>query len=131
MFSKGVGPLEVDGACNSSIDVVSGVSQGIVLGPLLFLLYIADLPGLLQNVLVGYADDSTLFCRIPQPRDRASVAAPLNDDLAVISDWCSRWGMLVYPRKTRRILISHSRTDDPLFPDLVVDGTVVEMVSEL
>ena len=123
--------VKVDGVCSSSIDVVSDVPQGSVLGPLLFLLYIADLPGLLQNVLVGYADDSTLHCRIPHPRDRSSLAASLNDDLAVISDWCSRWGMLVNPSKTRGMLISCSRTVEPLFPDLVVDGTVVEMVSEL
>ena len=103
--------VKVDGVCSSSIDVVSGVPQGSVLGPLLFLLYIADLPGLLQNVLVGYADYSTCFVEyIPHPRDRSSVAASLNDDLAVISDWCSRWGILVNPRKTRGMIISHSRT---------------------
>ena len=120
--------VKVDGVCSSSIDVVPGVPQGSVLGPLLFLLYIADLPRLLQNELVGYADDSTLLCRIPHPRDRSSVAASLNDDLAVISDWCS---MLVNPSKTRGMLISRSRTVEPLFPDLVIDGSVVEMVSEL
>ena len=83
---------------------------------------------------------STLLCiRIAHPRDRASVArtvaATLNDDLAVISDWCSGWtrgvAMLVNPSKTRGMLISRSRTVEPLFPDLFVDGTVVEMVSEL
>ena len=96
--------VKVDGVCISSIDVISGVPQASVLGPLLFLLYIADIPGLLQNELDGYADDSTLLCRIPHPRDRSSVAASLNDDLAVISDWCSRWGMLVNPSKTRGCL---------------------------
>ena len=123
--------VKVDGVFSSSIDAVPGVSQSSVLGPLLFLLYIADLPWLLQNELVGYADDSTLFCRIPHPRDRSSVAASLNDDLAVISDWCSRWGILANPRKTRGMLISRSCTVEPLFPDLLVDGSVVEMVSEL
>ena len=78
--------VKVDGVFSSSIDVVSGVPQGGVLGSLLFLLYIADLPRLLQNELVGYADNSTLLCGIPHPRDRCSVAASLNDDLAVISD---------------------------------------------
>ena len=92
--------VKVDGVCSSSIHVVSGMPQGSVLGPLLFLLYIADLPGLLQNVLVGYADDSTLLCKIPHPCDSATVAASVNDDLAVISDWCNRWGMLVNPSKT-------------------------------
>ena len=72
--------VKVDGVCSSSVDVVSGVPQSSVLGPLLFLLYIADLPGLLQNELVGYADDSTLLCRIPHPRDRSSVAASLNHE---------------------------------------------------
>ena len=122
--------VKVDGVFSSSIDVVSGVPQGSVLGPLLFLLYIADLPRLLQNELVGYADDSTLLCRIPHPRDRSSVAASLNDDLAAISDWCSRWGMLVNP-STRGMLISRSRTVKLLFPDLLIDDSVVEMVSEL
>ena len=59
------------------------------------------------------------------------MAASLNDDLAVISDWCCRWGMLVNPSKTRMMLISRSRTVEPLFSDLVVVSTVVEMVSEL
>ena len=45
-------------------------------------LHIADLPGLLQNALVDYADDSTPFCRILYPRDRASLAASSIDDLA-------------------------------------------------
>ena len=67
--------VKVDGVFSSSIDVVSGVPQGSVLGALLFLLYIADLPTLLQNDLVDYADDSTLICRIPHPRDRSFVAA--------------------------------------------------------
>ena len=61
--------------------------------------------------------------------DRASVAAAsLNDDLAVISDWSSiSESILVNPSKSRGMLISRSRTVEPLFPDLVIDGTVVEM----
>ena len=39
----------------------------------------------------------------------------MNDDLAVISDWCSRWGMLVNPSKTRGMLISRSRMVERLW----------------
>ena len=46
----------------------------------------------------------------------------------MISDWCSRWGTLVNPSKTKGILIFRSRKVEPSFPDLVIDGTVVEMV---
>ena len=73
-------------------------------------------------MLVGYADDSTLFCRIPHPRDWASVAELLNGDLDMMSDWWSWWGMLVNPSKTRGMLISRSRMDEPL----VIDGLWVE-----
>ena len=58
-------------------------------------------------------------CRIPHLRDRSSVAASLKDDLAVINDWCCRWGMLVNSSKKKGMLISHSQTVEPLFPDLV------------
>ena len=59
------------------------------------------------------------------------MAASLNDDLAMICNWSSRWGMLVNPSKTREMLISHSCTVESLFSDLIIDGSVVEMVSEL
>ena len=108
--------VKIDDVCNSNVDVVSGVPQGSVLGPLLFVLYIAELPVLLKKVLIGYTDDSTLFCRISHPRDMTSVAASLNDGLAMISDWCSRSGMLVNPSKTMGMLISHSQYGLTLVP---------------
>ena len=49
----------------------------------------------------------------------------------MISDWCRRWGMMVNPNKTRGMLISRFRTIEPLFLNLVIGDSVVEMVSEL
>ena len=51
----------VDGCRSKLVHVVSGVQQGSVLGPLLFLLYTLELFSILENKLVGYADDSTLI----------------------------------------------------------------------
>ena len=55
----------VDGCSSKLVNVVSGVSQCSVLGPLLFLLYIPQLFYILENKLFGYADDSTLIAVVP------------------------------------------------------------------
>ena len=63
----------VDGQFNDFRNVISGVPQGSVLGPLLFILYTHDMGFGLENMLVSYADDATLLARIPsQIRDLMS-----------------------------------------------------------
>ena len=47
----------VDGCQSKLFDVVSGVPEGSILGPLLFLLYTLELFSILENKLIGYADD--------------------------------------------------------------------------
>ena len=47
----------VDGCRSELVDVVSGVPQGSVLGPILLLLYTSELFSILKNKLIGYADD--------------------------------------------------------------------------
>ena len=51
----------------------SGVPQGSVLGPQLFLLYIAELFSIVENKLYDYADDSTLVAVVPSPAERVAV----------------------------------------------------------
>ena len=57
----------VDGCRSKLVNVVSGVLQGSVFGPLLFLLYTSELFSVLENKLIGYADDSTLIAVVPSP----------------------------------------------------------------
>ena len=64
----------VDGCRSKLFNVVSGVPQGSVLGPLLFLLYTSQFFSILKNKLIGYADDSTLMAVVPSPGVRVAVA---------------------------------------------------------
>ena len=77
----------VDG-CRSKLVNVSGGPQGSVLGPLLFLLYTSELFPILENKLIGYADDSTLMAVVPSPGVRVAVAESLIRDLGSVSEWC-------------------------------------------
>ena len=64
--------------CRSKlVNVVSGVSQSNVLGPLLFLLSTSELFSILENKLNGYADDSTLIDVVSSPGVRVTEAESL------------------------------------------------------
>ena len=83
----------LDGCRSKLVNVVSGVPQGSVLGPLLFLLYTPELFLIFENKLIGYADDSTLMAVVPSSGVRVPVAESLTRDLGRVSEWCDLWGM--------------------------------------
>ena len=79
----------VDGSSSESARVKSGVPQGTVLGPLLFLTYINDLPSTVSSQVRLFADDCLLYrpikCRADQEK--------LQRDLSALQDWADRWGI--------------------------------------
>ena len=77
----------VDDAASEWIPIISGVPQGSVLGPFVFILYTREMFELVENRLFAYADDSTLLAVVRKPADRPAVAASLNRDLARIQEW--------------------------------------------
>ena len=121
----------VDGYRSKLVDVVAGVAQGSVLGPLLFLLYTSDLFSSLKNKLIGYADDSTLMAVVPSPGVRVTVAESLIRDLGRVNEWCDLWGMKLNTSKTKTMIVSRSRTMHSQLPPLIIGGTILKESDDL
>ena len=78
------------GQCSSWKNIVSGVPQGSVLGTLLFLTYINDLPNGLVSRCKIFADDTSIFTEVFDKNLSQNV---LNNDLSIISEWAFQWKM--------------------------------------
>ena len=77
--------VSVNGTHSSWGKVSSGVPQGSVLGPALFLLYINDIQDHIQSTMRLFADDSIVYLEIVRPEDHDI----LQQDLQALADWSS------------------------------------------
>ena len=74
----------VDGSISPFTRVYSGVPQGSVLGPLLFILYTSDMWFDITNEILAYAGDTSLYAQVPSPAMRQGIADSLTEDLTKI-----------------------------------------------
>jgi len=94
---------------SSPLTVPSGVPQGSILGPLLFNIFVADLPSLpTTSRLYMYADD-VLVLKSFTLSEASHAAASLSDDLSTIAEWSIANGLHLNPSKSS-LLIAGSST---------------------
>ena len=89
--------------------VSAGVPQGSILGPLLFLVYINDLPNELKSNVKIFADDTSVFTIV---KDKNENANTLNNDLMLISKWAYNWKILFNPdhsKPAQEVLFSRKK----------------------
>ena len=108
--------------------IQSGVPQGSVLGPLLFLLFINDLEAGIISQIKFFADDTSLYSVVKDPE---TSARELNHDLELINNWAQQWRMSFNPDPTKpaqEILFSHKKPQ--AHPPLFFNGVEVKRVNE-
>ena len=96
----------VNGTRSSTAEVTSGVPQGSVLGPVLFLLFINDLPKGISKSVKMFADDTKLFSGMTDVNDDS-----LQNDLEVLQDWSSKWLMQFHPEKCKVMKLGRQRSN--------------------
>ena len=95
----------VNGKSSSLVQVKSGVPQGTVLGPLLFLVYINDLPLCVGSKVRLFADDAYLYRSISSINDTVILQIDL-DNLQI---WEQLWSMEFHPNKCKLLRITNKR----------------------
>ena len=87
----------INGANSTWKPVTSGIPQGSVLGPILFVLYINDLPSNILSDVYMFADDTKIFNIIKSPEDQEI----LQKDLGSLSVWSDKWLLKFHPEKCK------------------------------
>ena len=99
--------VDINNSLSNQINPKAGVPQGSVLSPLLFLIYVNDVPTPhhKQNSLSQFADDTTQWAFSLKIR---IVAKLLQQDLLKLAMWCAKWRIKLNPTKTQVIIFSRS-----------------------
>ena len=112
----------VDGIQSDLVTVDSGVPQGTVLGPILFLLHINDLPSVISSKVRLFADDCLVYREIKCRQDQND----LQKDLNLLETWGSTWGMRFNAAKCNIKRVSRKQTPIPYQYEL--SGQVLEEI---
>jgi len=122
----------LDGQHSSSFPVTSGVPQGSILGPILFLIYINDLPETLTSKVALFADDTTIYSCLdkkPTLSDCLEEVSELENDLTSATAWGSQWLVNFNSDKTQ--YFSANRYRNNLNLPILMNGNVIDESSSL
>ena len=117
----------IGGTESDWVPVISGVPQGSILGPSLFIMYVNDLSSCLRSSeCLLFADDVKIFKRISSAND----CLDLQTDLNALSEWCSLWRMKLNLAKCFFINFSLKRVFNISF-NYSLDGSVLKSVTDV
>ena len=112
----------LNGTNSDNIPVSSGVPQGSVLGPMLFLAYINNLPDQVKSRVRLFADDTAMYLALSTQADTEI----LQKDLEQLEKWEKLWDMNFNPSKCQVIHVTQRKT--PFQTQYCLHGCVTESV---
>ena len=113
----------INGEESSWIKVTSGVPQGSVLGPVLFLVFINDLDSNIFSKILKFADDAKIVQAVHNVEGRDK----LREDLSSLFKWSEEWQMNFNLDKCK---IMHIGNKNKLFDEYAIGGHMLEKVEE-
>ena len=115
----------VDGAESESLPVTSGVPQGSVLGPAMFVAYINSLSKGVNSTVRLFADDTVIYREITEEADHHLLQA----DLDTLARWEKEFSMEFHPQKCNVLRVSRARS--PRTFNYTLNGTTLQAVDEV
>ena len=111
----------VERSSSVRVPVVSGVPKGSKLGPMLFLLFINDLPDKIASDSSLFSDDCIVYRQIKGISD----CETLQEDLNMLAGWKTKWGMVFHLQKCSVLSVTRSRT--PIRYNYRLKGHILEL----
>jgi len=102
--------VRVGGQLSEEVRVTSGVPQGSVLWPLLFLVYVNDIWRNTESTIILFADDCVIYRKIINNADMEN----LQKDLDRLGEWAVENAMKINPRKSKAVRFTRARVKNPL-----------------
>ena len=114
----------LNGKCSTWREVLAGVPQGSILGPLFFLIFINDLPIALQSNVKIFADYTALFSAM---FDNLISSNILNADRTLISEWAYQWKMSFNPDPLKQEVevVFSTKSISTQLPILTFNGSTI------
>ena len=109
----------INGSSSQEACVTSGIPQGSVLGPLLFVAYINDLPRGLQSTVKIFADDTKLYAQ----SNSSNGPIFLQNDLNRLQEWSQKWLLRFHPEKCSVVKVGRDNENEYFMNQTTPNGS--------